>query len=205
MEAVTKFDPTPYLRELRGRGGSQEYLDVKWRVLWLRREHPGAEILTEHIKIDDRIAIFRATVRLPTGGLGTGYGSEVPADFGDYIEKAETKALGRALRALGYGDVHGEPQTPENPNLQEPMGTRNPKPRQLNPPASRSPESLPSLELGGRASMGQRIAVSRLIGSSETGVLDRTAQQAGAASWEELTVSQAAHLIAEIQRAARLP
>src|SRR3546814_7260726 len=33
----------------------------------------------------------------------TGYGSETPKDFGDYIEKAETKAIGRALGALGFG------------------------------------------------------------------------------------------------------
>jgi hypothetical protein len=102
------FDPTPYLRQLRGRGGAQDYLDVKWRLLWLRREHPDAEIVTEHIKIDDGSAIFRATVTLPAGGKATGYGSETAADFGDYIEKAETKAIGRALNALGYGAQFAE-------------------------------------------------------------------------------------------------
>jgi hypothetical protein len=33
----------------------------------------------------------------------TGYGSETKTDFGDYVEKAETKAVGRALAFLGYG------------------------------------------------------------------------------------------------------
>ena len=98
------FDPTPYMRQLRGRGGQgQEYLDVKWRLLWLRREHPDAEIVTEHVQIEDRIAIFKATVTLPSGGKATGYGSETSGDFGDFIEKAETKAIGRALAALGFG------------------------------------------------------------------------------------------------------
>ena len=40
---------------------------------------------------------------IPGGGSATGYGSETAKDFGDFIEKAETKALGRALIALGYG------------------------------------------------------------------------------------------------------
>ena len=35
--------------------------------------------------------------------MATGWGSETAADFGDYVEKAETKALGRALAALGFG------------------------------------------------------------------------------------------------------
>ncbi len=47
--------------------------------------------------------IFRATVEIPGGGRATGYGSEGYDDFREYIEKAETKALGRALAALGFG------------------------------------------------------------------------------------------------------
>lgn len=105
---ATRFDPTPYLRQLRGRGGG-EYLDVKWRLLWLRTEHPDAEIVTEHVQIEPTLAIFKATVTLPTGGKATGYGSETAGDFGDFIEKAETKAIGRALNALGYGAQFREP------------------------------------------------------------------------------------------------
>jgi hypothetical protein len=105
--AGSGFDPTPYFRQLRGRGG-QDYLDVKWRLLWLRREHPDAEIVTEHVQIDPTLAIFKATVTIPTGGKATGYGSETAADFADFIEKAETKAIGRALNALGYGAQFGE-------------------------------------------------------------------------------------------------
>jgi hypothetical protein len=106
---VAEFDPTPYLRQLRGRGGSQtDYLDVKHRLLWLRTEHSDAEIITEHIRIDDGVAIFKATVSIPGGGRATGHGSETAQDFIDYIEKAETKALGRALNALGYGAQFAE-------------------------------------------------------------------------------------------------
>ncbi|HEY7030605.1 MAG TPA: hypothetical protein VH482_04710 [Thermomicrobiales bacterium] len=88
--AGSPFNPAPYVRQLRGRGGAQDYLDVKFRLLWLRREHPDAETLTEHIRIDDGVAIFKATVTIPGGGKATGHGSETAADFPDYIEKAES-------------------------------------------------------------------------------------------------------------------
>lgn len=101
------FDPTPYLRQLRGRGGG-DYLDVKWRLLWLRKEHPDAELITEMVEHDQQMAIFKAMVTLPTGGKATGYGSETANDFPDFIEKAETKAIGRALNALGFGAQFGE-------------------------------------------------------------------------------------------------
>jgi hypothetical protein len=57
----------------------------------------------EHVEISPDSAIFRATVTIPGAGSATDYGSETPKDFGDYIEKAATKALGRALAQLGYG------------------------------------------------------------------------------------------------------
>ncbi len=95
------FDPTRYLRKL----GKGDYLEVKWRLLWLRTEHPDAVIETElvHWEKDPPMAVFKAKVTIPGGGSATGWGQEELKDFGDYLEKAETKALGRALAALGYG------------------------------------------------------------------------------------------------------
>ncbi len=92
---------------MAGAGGA-DYLDVKWRLLWLRKEHPDAEIVTELVQHDPQMAIFKATVTVPTGGKATGYGSETASDFPDFIEKAETKAIGRALNALGYGAQFGD-------------------------------------------------------------------------------------------------
>jgi hypothetical protein len=93
------FDASRYLRKLNGK----DYLEVKWRLLWLRTEHPEAVVSTELVKHESGLALFRARVSLPEGGEATGWGSETSSDFLDYIEKAETKALGRALAALGYG------------------------------------------------------------------------------------------------------
>ncbi len=94
-----RFDAGRYLTRVDGR----EYLEVKWRLLWLRSEHPDALISTELVEHQDGLALFRARVALAEGGEGSGWGSEMSRDFPDYIEAAETKALGRALAALGYG------------------------------------------------------------------------------------------------------
>ena len=106
MSAPT-FDPSKYLKRLGGKGGPTEYLEVKWRVVWFRTEHPDGQITTEPVRIDDALAVFKATVSYVHDSgrmvVGTGHGSETPNDFRDYIEKAETKAIGRALAALGYG------------------------------------------------------------------------------------------------------
>ena len=93
------FDASKYLTDLNGR----DYLEVKWRLLWLRTEHPDAVIETELVKHEDGLALFRARVAVPGRGEASGWGSETADDFGDFIEKAETKALGRALAALGFG------------------------------------------------------------------------------------------------------
>jgi len=106
------FDPSRYLTKLPKRArqadGSwstieTDYLEVKWRLLWLRTEHPDAAIETEMASHGDDMAVFRARVSIPAGGSASGWGHETASDFGDYLEKAETKALGRALAALGYG------------------------------------------------------------------------------------------------------
>lgn len=97
--AEKTFDASRYLTKLKGR----DYLEVKWRLLWLRTEHPEASIATELVRHEGGMALFKAKVSLPHGGEATGWGSETANDFEDYIEKAETKALGRALAALGYG------------------------------------------------------------------------------------------------------
>ena len=95
----SNFDASKYLTKLSGK----DYLEVKWRLLWLRTLHPDAVIETELVKHGAGLALFRARVTVPGAGSATGWGSETAEDFGDFIEKAETKALGRALAALGYG------------------------------------------------------------------------------------------------------
>lgn len=100
-KADQPFDPIQYLSNFNGK----DYLEVKWRVMWLRHEHPDARMTTEIVQHNEEggFALFRAEVEIPGGGKATGWGSETIRDFHDYIEAAETKAIGRALAGLGYG------------------------------------------------------------------------------------------------------
>jgi len=102
-ESEMAFDPTPHVMKVKG---GQLYLPVKYRLMWLREEHPEAEISTEmvHLDTEKQLAVFRAQVTVPGRGIASGYGSETERDFpAGWIEKAETKAIGRALAALGFG------------------------------------------------------------------------------------------------------
>ena len=99
MSEHSAFDASKHITKVSGR----DYLEVKWRLVWLRTEHPEAQIETELMQHEKSSAVFRARVVLPSGASATGWGSEAADDFGDYLEKAETKALGRALAALGFG------------------------------------------------------------------------------------------------------
>src|SRR5712691_9756622 len=121
------FNPKDHLITIKNRGGAAEYLPVQWRLVWFRLENPQGTIETELVHLDlekemeeeafvwkngrsEKImktekgfAVFRATVKDGKGGVATGTGSESKVSFGDFLEKSETKAIGRALAALGYG------------------------------------------------------------------------------------------------------
>ncbi|HUG15812.1 MAG TPA: hypothetical protein VMM78_12450 [Thermomicrobiales bacterium] len=93
----TRFDPRPHLRQLEN--GSL-YLDIKWRLHWLRSEHPDARIETELVSLEGDSAVCKAVIHVPDGGSATAHGS---ASGGSPVEQAESRAIGRALVALGYG------------------------------------------------------------------------------------------------------
>lgn len=101
MSTAGTFDPARRLTKLNG----AEYLEVKWRLVWLRDRCPDAQVITDLIEHDAAAgrALFRCRVSLPSGGSATGWAQEEIGDFRDYLEKAETKAIGRALAALGFG------------------------------------------------------------------------------------------------------
>ena len=99
MALPATFEPSRYLTKV----GGSDYLEVKWRLVWLRETHPDAHVETDLVEHEGNFAVFRAKVTIPSGGSATGWGSEGADDFRDYIEKAETKAIGRALAALGFG------------------------------------------------------------------------------------------------------
>jgi len=99
MENQQTFDPAAYLITVNG----ADYLEVKWRLVWLRSVHPDAVLETDLVSHQDNRAIFKAKVTLPSGATASGFGSEAYENFPEYIEAAETKAIGRALAAVGFG------------------------------------------------------------------------------------------------------
>jgi hypothetical protein len=134
------FDPSKHLRPMKG---GAEYLDVKWRLVWLREEHPDAEIETRNLEHEaGKWASFWARVAIPGQGSATGHGSETAADFRDYYEKAETKALGRALAALGYGTQFVGDELDEGQRIVD-APVQRPAPRAQERPAP-APPAAPS-------------------------------------------------------------
>ncbi|MDQ2718040.1 MAG: hypothetical protein M3Z08_24360 [Chloroflexota bacterium] len=123
------FNPNEHLRKIKSGNGAQDYLDVKWRLVWFRERYPHGRIETQELAYDldreveaegsawnpetrrsERVikkargyARYRAIVEDGEGGQATGTKSENAANFPDFGEKAETGAIGRALAGLGFG------------------------------------------------------------------------------------------------------
>lgn len=122
-EQDIQFDPVEHL--IKVTGGS-EYLEVKWRLVWFRTDHPYGQIFTEVQEHDraDGYARVKARVQFDYStddgetktAVAESTGTETAADFADYLEKAETKAIGRALAALGYGTQFAEDFDMRNPD-----------------------------------------------------------------------------------------
>lgn len=107
-----KFEPKDHIRkvEYRRKDGSvltREILDTGPRLAWFRSDHPideGWGIVTECVNLDESGAFYRAQILDPQGKIvAVGHRFVSSKDFGNYNEKAETQAIGRALGAAGYG------------------------------------------------------------------------------------------------------
>jgi hypothetical protein len=175
---MNDFNPREHLITIKNRQGSSEYLPVQWRLVWFRNECPEGSIETEIIHLDLEketeeeayvwnaekrrsesvmktargMAIFRATVKDGKGGMATGTGSERAASFGDYIEKAETKAIGRALAGLGYGTQFAPELNEEHRIVDSPVDFR--------PVAGHSDEGTSNGRMSAAPQNGQRRSAS---------------------------------------------
>jgi hypothetical protein len=129
QQSRSPFNPREHLIQLKSREGSKDYLPVNWRLVWFREQCPQGTIDTEEVVVDlDReveeeafawnnekrrsekivkrargYARFKTIATDGKGGRATGTKSENAANFPDFVEKAETGSIGRALAALGYG------------------------------------------------------------------------------------------------------
>lgn len=82
----------------------KQYLEVKYRLVWFREDHPDWSIETEIPMVTESSAYAKATIRDETNRIiATSHKFENAKGFPDFIEKAETGAIGRALALVGYG------------------------------------------------------------------------------------------------------
>src|SRR5215217_1875265 len=108
---ISRFDPNKYMlkfpktKKIVGDNGQvrwekteTDYLPVAARIAWFRREHPLWSIITKVEKWGDKAVVMKATIKDMLGTvIATARKKETEIGFPDYIEKAETGAIGRAL------------------------------------------------------------------------------------------------------------
>lgn len=114
-----RFQPTDEsFVQLRGRGGGGAYLPARRRIMWMRGEpdeHPYWTIETQELQVVPGTfksgnsvvggyARIKASIYDETGRLiAQGTKTEFSERFMDFVEKAETGAIARALAVAGYG------------------------------------------------------------------------------------------------------
>ncbi len=95
------------------------YLQVAYRLVWFRKEHPdwGIETYVHEWNQEKKWVVFRSQITDETGRVvAQATKAESSVGFADYLEKAETGAIGRALALCGYG-TQFEPDLDEGNRL----------------------------------------------------------------------------------------
>lgn len=106
------------LMNLKGK----EYLLVAHRLVWLVEEADSYSITTEFLKLEEDYAIARTilTIYDKDGKAiksATATKKETKKDFPDFVEKAETGSLGRALSMCGFGTQFSLPDLDEGDRI----------------------------------------------------------------------------------------
>lgn len=135
------------------RGGG-DYLGVRYRLLWMRAEHPSwtTKVVPHTIDWDAGIAIIVGQIYDETGRLiAEDMKTETRKDFGDFVEKACTGALGRALACAGYG-TEGALELDEG--VSERTGDLRIADAPVNAaPITITPSNIPGIKHGGRSGL----------------------------------------------------
>lgn len=112
LNKVEGFEPKDYLRKEESEEGISFYLDTKYRILWYRLKYPEGKVYKipkvlnkEYATFEVRVYAHRDDVfdNFLANGFASRYKDETK-DFGlNFVESAETAALGRALKDAGFG------------------------------------------------------------------------------------------------------
>ena len=106
-----------------------DYLPVAARIAWFRKDHPYWSIITKVVQLANKAVIMKAIIKDMQGTvIATARKKETEIGFPDYIEKAETGAVGRALAMCGYGTLQA-PEFDEQERLADALVE---KPKALN-------------------------------------------------------------------------
>ncbi len=130
-----RFDPKQHLIDLKGK----DYLPVAARLVWLNEEctaqHWAFSIETEFLALEEKRAIARAIITITNCIDGSlvkrAYGTKAQRveQFKDFLEKAETGAIGRALAILGFGTQFDDELDETNSQSGEPRVVDTPQPK----------------------------------------------------------------------------
>lgn len=199
----TRFNPSEHLRKIERRqrqpDGSykkiaNDYLDVKWRLVWFREEHPDGSIHTDLLSQPGvSPAVVKATVTLENGVTATGFGQCGAEDWGDWLEKAETRSIGRALALLGFGTQFCEDfdeiitDAPVEPRGQRQNSGGTDRQIASEPSSGMTPNQRRYIE-----------SLARDAGLDQTG-LDQTVEQRYGRALSELSKAEASALIEALQ------
>lgn len=109
--------------------GGKKYLPVAARLIWFREDHPDWGIETKPVEINHEkcYAVFHTKITDSDGKLiASATKFENKQGFGDFIEKAETGSIGRALAIAGYGTQFALDEFDEGDRLADaPQSTTN--------------------------------------------------------------------------------
>lgn len=128
----------------------RQYLPVAARLIWFRDEHPDWTIETHplHLDLEAGVAIYHAAIKDASGRvIATASKMESRSSFADFVEKAETGSIGRALALCGYGTQFALQELDEGDRIVDaPQSVQRPFAKAPTPqPPARSERSQPPI------------------------------------------------------------
>ena len=113
LNKVEGFEPKNYLRKEVSEEGVSFYLDTKYRLLWFRLKYDNGKIVKIPKALNKEYATFEVRIyadkndaedNFLANGFASRYKDDTNEKFGlNFVESAETAALGRALKDAGFG------------------------------------------------------------------------------------------------------